>query len=73
MVKLRRLHTKLYCAFGGNWHSALFGSENLTEAGNVELGIRVDDEQMTQKLLSYFNRIYSHSIEIAKDELYVES
>ncbi len=73
MVKLRKLHTKLYCALGGNWQCALFGSENLTEAGNVELGIRIDDEQMTQKLLSYFNRIYSHSTEISKDELYVEN
>jgi len=73
LVKLRKLHTKLYCAIGSNWQIALFGSENLTEAGNFELGIRVDDERMTQKLLSHFNRIYSHSKEISKDDLYVEN
>jgi len=73
LVKVRKLHTKLYCVIGSNWQSALFGSENLTEAGNIELGIRVDDERMTQKLLSYFNRIYSHGSEISRDDLYVKN
>jgi hypothetical protein len=72
LVKLRKLHTKLYCAIGNCWQTAFFGSENLTEAGNIELGIRIDDERMTQKLLNYFNQIYSHSTEILEDELYVE-
>lgn len=69
LLKLRKLHTKLYCAVGYNWQTAIFGSENLTEAGNVELGIRVDDERITQKLLNYFNRIYCNSVEISRDEL----
>jgi hypothetical protein len=71
LLKLRRLHTKLYCAVGKNWQTAFFGSENLTEAENIELGIRVDDEVMTKRLLSYFNRIYTHSDEIFKEELCV--
>jgi len=73
LFKLKRLHTKLYCAAGNNWQTAIFGSENLTEAGNVELGIRIDDERMTQKLLNYFNRMYNNSIEISREELYVKN
>jgi len=71
LLKIKRLHTKLYCVVGKNWQTAFFGSENLTEAGNIELGIRVDDEVMTKRLLSYFSRIYSYSDEISENELHV--
>jgi hypothetical protein len=71
LLKLRRLHTKLYCAVGKNWQTALFGSENLTEAKNIELGIRVDDEVMTKRLINYFNHIYSYCDEILEEELLV--
>jgi hypothetical protein len=69
LVKHPKLHTKLYCAVGKDWNLAIFGSENLTGAKNIELGIRVDDDIISQKLLRYYNRLYSQCDEILEEEL----
>lgn len=60
---VRRLHTKLYIAepgpHGGPFF-AVFGSENLTGARNIELGIKVvNNPNILNKLISYFFDIFS--------------
>jgi hypothetical protein len=60
---VKRLHTKLYIAepgpHGGPFF-AVFGSENLTGARNIELGIKiVNNPHILNKLVSYFFDIFS--------------
>jgi hypothetical protein len=54
----RKLHAKLYISepgpLGGT-HYAVFGSENLTGANNIELGIKVEsDNEILSKLSAFF-------------------
>ena len=60
---VKRLHTKLYIAEPGPWGGlffAIFGSENLTGAHNIELGIKiVDNTRILNKLITYFFDIYN--------------
>jgi hypothetical protein len=56
-----KLHAKLYISepgpLGGT-HYAVFGSENLTGAGNVELAFKVEnDNEILTKLTAYFTDI----------------
>jgi len=60
---VKRLHTKLYIAepgpHGGPFF-AVFGSENLTGARNIELGIKVvNNPNILNKLVSYFFDTFS--------------
>ena len=55
-----RLHTKLFI-FDGPSATAIFGSENLTGAQNIELGMKITDEILVQKLINYWEDIYSRS------------
>jgi hypothetical protein len=59
---LQNLHTKLFIIYGRNFGVALFGSENLTGAKNIELGIRIADPQIVDKLYMYWENIYNNSI-----------
>jgi hypothetical protein len=56
------LHTKLFIIFGRNFSKALFGSENLTGSKNIELGIRIVDSQIVEKLYIYWEDIYNNAI-----------
>jgi hypothetical protein len=62
----KRIHAKLYIRQPGprgGLQSAIFGSENLTGVGNVELGIRIDnDSDILQKLDLLFLSIQAESI-----------
>lgn len=53
------LHTKLYIVIARDTQLAIFGSENLTGAGNIELGIKITDESVVKKLLTYWQNIYN--------------
>lgn len=60
-----RLHAKLYIsepgAYGGR-HYAIFGSENLTGRGNIELAIKVEnDNEILRRLNLYFLDIWENS------------
>jgi len=67
----KNLHAKLYiCEPGANgrFHYAIFGSENLTGAGWVELGVRVEgDRYMMGRLTQFFEAVYAAS-ELPKKE-----
>lgn len=52
------LHTKLYIVIARDTQIAIFGSENLTGAKNIELGIKIADESIVKKLLTYWQNIY---------------
>jgi hypothetical protein len=58
-----RLHTKLYIAEpgpNGGLFFAIFGSENLTGARNIELGMKiVNSPRILSKLITYFFDIYN--------------
>ncbi len=60
-----RLHAKLYISEPGpkgGTHYAVFGSENLTGAGNVELAIKVEnDNEILAKLTAFFLDIQAQS------------
>lgn len=76
---VEKLHTKLYIAepgpYGGPFF-AVFGSENLTGARNIELGIKVvNNPNILNKLVSYFFDIFSRGRPYKKSEvtnLYIE-
>ena len=60
---VKRLHTKLYIAepgSSGGLFFAIFGSENLTGARNIELGIKIiNNTSILNKLITYFFDIYN--------------
>ena len=61
----RKLHAKLYISepgpSGGN-HYAIFGSENLTGRRNIELAIKIqNDNEILRKLNLYFYEIWQES------------
>ncbi|MCL0082437.1 hypothetical protein M1O14_01730 [Dehalococcoidia bacterium] len=64
----RKLHAKLYIREPGPYgglHSAIFGSENLTAAQNIELGIRIDNNnEILGKLTLFFREIEEEATEI---------
>jgi len=53
------LHTKLFIVFGKEFQTAIIGSENLTGAKNIELGIRISDSVIVNKLYIYWEDIYN--------------
>ncbi|AMM40021.1 hypothetical protein HS1_000215 [Candidatus Desulfofervidus auxilii] len=60
-----KLHAKLYISepgpLGGEYY-AIFGSENLTGRGNIELAIKIkNDNEILRKLNSYFYEIRQES------------
>lgn len=61
IVTNRRLHAKLYISEpgpNGGSHYAIFGSENLTGRGNIELAIKIEnDNDMLGRLHQYFRSI----------------
>ncbi len=63
------LHTKLYIVDAGDQSAAIFGSENLTGAGNIELGVKITDEVLINKLISYWDEIFGQSVAIDLGEL----
>jgi hypothetical protein len=63
-----RLHTKLFIFDGPN-AIAILGSENLTGAENIELGIRITDELFVQKLITYWEDTYSSSTPISLGDI----
>lgn len=63
------VHTKLYIAIGRNYRVAIFGSENLTSAKNIELGIRVSEDGIVNKLLLYWLDIYNKCKVIEEEEM----
>ncbi len=69
IVSNPNLHTKLYIAVGKTGQTAIFGSENLTGAKNIELGIKIDDETIVAKLLLYWLDIYNQCVLIEEDKL----
>lgn len=65
IVTNARLHTKLYLSepgpYGGS-HYAIMGSENLTGRGNIELAIKIEnDNEILRKLNLYFYDIWQNS------------
>ncbi|OQX54998.1 MAG: hypothetical protein B5M53_04890 [Candidatus Cloacimonas sp. 4484_209] len=65
IVSNSRLHAKLYISepgpAGGN-HYAIFGSENLTGRKNIELAIKIqNDNEILRKLNLYFHEIWQES------------
>ena len=64
------LHTKLYIAVGKTGQTAIFGSENLTGAKNIELGIKINDETIVAKLLLYWLEIYNQCTLIEEEKLF---
>jgi hypothetical protein len=56
------LHTKLFIIYGKQFQTAIFGSENLTGARNIELGIRITEPQIVNKLYIYWEDIYNSAI-----------
>lgn len=56
-----RLHSKLYIIFGKEFQIGIFGSENLTGSKNIELGIRIEDSTIVNKLYMYWEEIYNNS------------
>jgi len=59
IVYTPNLHTKLFIIFGKGFQTAIFGSENLTGAKNIELGIRITDSVIVHKLYIYWEDIYN--------------
>lgn len=57
------LHTKLYIRepdLRGGLTVAVFGSENLTSKRNIELGIRItNDDTLIRRLISYYFELYA--------------
>lgn len=66
-----RLHTKLYIVEPGPYggaHYAIIGSENLTGRRNIELSIKIEnDNEILRKLNLYFYEIWQES-QILKEE-----
>jgi len=63
IVVHRTLHTKLYIrepGLSGGLTMAVFGSENLTSKRNIELGVKItNDNVMIGKLIRHFYEIYN--------------
>jgi len=59
IVHLPNLHAKLFIVYGKEFQTAIFGSENLTGAKNIELGIRITDSVIVDKLYIYWEDIYN--------------
>lgn len=61
----RKLHAKLYISEpgpSGGSHYAIFGSENLTGRRNIELAIKIEnDNQILRRLSLYFHEIWQDS------------
>lgn len=59
-----KLHSKLYIRDqgpSGGFTQAIFGSENLTGANNIELGIKINNDlSIINKLIEYFFSLYSN-------------
>lgn len=68
IICIPNLHTKLFIVFGKEFQTAIFGSENLTGAQNVELGIWVNDPVIVDKLYIYWEEIYNDSGRIELEE-----
>lgn len=60
-----RLHAKLYISEPGPYggiHYAIFGSENLTGRRNIELGIKIEnDNELLRNLTKFFREIQEES------------
>lgn len=69
IVQHPNLHAKLYIIESSSYSSAIFGSENLTSAGNIELGIEITDESIIKRLISYWEDTFSQSKPLVVDEL----
>lgn len=65
-----RLHTKLYIISADYYPVAIFGSENLTAAGNIELGLKITDSYMIKRLIAYWENILSESRPLEEGELF---
>lgn len=63
------LHTKLYIIESKQQSIAVFGSENLTSARNIELAIQITDQSIIGKLISYWTEILSQSKIVEENEL----
>jgi hypothetical protein len=68
IVYLPSLHTKLFIVYGKEFQTAIFGSENLTGAKNIELGIRITDSVIVDKLYIYWETIYNSTTSIGFKE-----
>jgi hypothetical protein len=71
IVCIPNLHTKLFIVFGKEFQTAIFGSENLTGAKNIELGLRITDSVIVNKLYIYWEDIYNSpkSAELKEEDL----
>lgn len=69
VVKHPNVHTKLYIVDAASYSAAIFGSENLTGAANVELGIKITDEVLIKKLIVYWDEVFAQSRIIDEGEL----
>jgi hypothetical protein len=71
IVCVPNLHTKLFIIFGKGFQTGIFGSENLTGAKNIELGIRITDSVIVNKLYIYWEDIYNspNSAEFEEENL----
>ena len=62
MYYLKKLHSKLYIIQKSNYqNTAIFGSENLTNAKNEELGMIINDRDFTEPLIEYFYNLQGNS------------
>ena len=60
--KVRSLHTKLYLIKKNDYNDvAIFGSENLTNQNNEELGMIIRDEDFVEKLEDYLLELTGNS------------
>ena len=60
--KVRDLHTKLYLIKKNDYRNvAMFGSENLTNQNNEELGMIIRDEDFVEKLEEYLLELLGNS------------
>ena len=62
MYYLKTLHSKLYIIQKNSYkNTAIFGSENLTNAKNEEMGVRIEDRDFTVPLIDYFYNLQGNS------------
>ena len=58
----KKLHSKLYIIQKNNYkNTAIFGSENLTNAKHEELGMIINDRDFTEVLIDYFYNLQGNS------------
>jgi len=66
--KVRDLHTKLYLIKKNDYRNiAIFGSENLTNQNNEELGMIIRDEDFVEKLEDYLLELKGRSKKIGSN------